>query len=267
MIPKIIHCCWFSGEPFPSKVQECIDSWHKHMPDWEFMLWDAKKVSSIDTIWLKECLSVRKWAFAADFVRCYAVYHYGGIYLDTDCMVRMSLAPFLQQSAFIGREWYVHIDCFTTHHFLTSHCFGAEPQHPFVERCLHYYADRHFILSADNTLAASLRFDQRLLPQIQSMLAEQMYGYDPNPSHTGIQQLHSVHEDGSSSLTILPYNYLDCYDYTSHSYVQHLALGGWSDHNRSKGGKVTFMYRLRYHFKKWLTRFFWRRGYILTPKQ
>ena len=30
MIPKIIHYIWFGGKPFPSKVQECIDSWHKY---------------------------------------------------------------------------------------------------------------------------------------------------------------------------------------------------------------------------------------------
>lgn len=267
MIPKIIHYCWFSGEPFPSKVQECIDSWHRHMPDWEFFLWDAAKIATIDNQWLRECLFVKKWAFAADFIRLYAVEKFGGIYLDTDCIVRMSLDPFLLHQCFIGREWYVHIDCFTTHHFLTSHCFGAEPHHPFIVRCLQYYDDRHFIRTFDDTLPANLRFDQTLLPQIQSQIATMMYGFDPNPSHTGVQQLECLQHTFQSTLVIYPYNYFDCYDYKPFSYVQHLALGGWSDHTRSEGGKVTLKYRIRYHFRKWLTRFLWRRGYILTPKQ
>lgn len=267
MIPKIIHYCWFSGDPYPVKVRDCLDSWRRHMPDWEFMLWDMSRIQDIDNTWLKECLKVQKWAFAADFVRLYAVAYYGGVYLDTDCLVRMPLDAFLAHNCFIGREWYVHIDCFTTHHFLSSHCFGAEPHHPFIDRCLHYYDDRHFIRTSDVSLPANLRFDQTLLPQIQSQIATMMYGYDPNPSHSGIQKLVHQHQTASSTLFVYPYNYFDCYDYKPYSYVQHLALGGWSDHVRFIGGKITLKYRLHYHFVKHLTRFLWRRGYILTPKQ
>ena len=39
MIPKQIHYTWFSGEPFPERIQECIESWHKHMPEYEYVLW------------------------------------------------------------------------------------------------------------------------------------------------------------------------------------------------------------------------------------
>ena len=31
MIPKIIHYCWFGGNPLPELAQKCIDSWaHYH---------------------------------------------------------------------------------------------------------------------------------------------------------------------------------------------------------------------------------------------
>ena len=49
MIPKIVHYCWFSGEPYPVEIQRCIDSWHKYLPDYEFRLWDMNAVKDIDT--------------------------------------------------------------------------------------------------------------------------------------------------------------------------------------------------------------------------
>ena len=37
MIPKIIHYCWLSGDPFPDLINKCIDSWHNILSDYEFM--------------------------------------------------------------------------------------------------------------------------------------------------------------------------------------------------------------------------------------
>ena len=103
MIPKIIHYTWFSGDPFPEKLQNCINSWKEHMPEYELRLWDMKAAGQIDSIYLKETLNEKVWACAADYVRLYAVYHEGGIYLDTDVMVYKSFNPLLDAVAFIGK--------------------------------------------------------------------------------------------------------------------------------------------------------------------
>ena len=29
MIPKVIHYCWLSGDPYPENIQKCISSWKK----------------------------------------------------------------------------------------------------------------------------------------------------------------------------------------------------------------------------------------------
>ena len=89
MIPKIIHYTWFSGDEYPEKIKKCIDSWHRFMPDYEFRLWDMKSIENIDSPFLKEAIKMKKWAYAADMVRCYAVYNFGGIYLDTDASASM----------------------------------------------------------------------------------------------------------------------------------------------------------------------------------
>ena len=90
MIPKIIHYTWFSGDEMPQIVNECMASWERHLPDYEFRLWDMDAIKDIDAVFLREALSVKKWAYAADYVRLYALYHEGGIYLDTDVMVYKS---------------------------------------------------------------------------------------------------------------------------------------------------------------------------------
>ena len=41
-IPKTIHLCWMSGDPYPDDIQECIDSWKSVMPDYQIKLWNTK---------------------------------------------------------------------------------------------------------------------------------------------------------------------------------------------------------------------------------
>ena len=74
MIPKLIHYSWFSGEPFPKHIEELMKTWKEHLPDYEFMLWDASKLAEVNNTFANEAVSMRKWAFAADFIRLYAVY-------------------------------------------------------------------------------------------------------------------------------------------------------------------------------------------------
>ena len=87
-----------------------MESWHKAMPDYEFVHWDMDKISSIDSIFLKEALAMKKWAFAADFVRIWAVHKEGGIYLDTDVIAYKSFDDLLDNELFIGSENSLHIN-------------------------------------------------------------------------------------------------------------------------------------------------------------
>lgn len=261
MIPKIIHYTWFSDDPFPDKVQECIDSWHRHMPDYEYVLWDAKRIRGIDSPWLHECIAERKWAFASDFIRVYAVYHFGGIYLDTDCRVFKSFNPLLQHLVFMGREWTIHADTHPNEQYLTSHCFGAVPGHPFIKRCLEYYKDRRFILSNDTTLCHRLRYNELIIPFIQSELAKH-FGYNPRPSKGKvINQL----EEG---LIVYPSIYFDPYTIQPETFCQHLALGSWRDYQFFPDivQRITLSYRIRYHIHESLFKLFDRLGYIWIKK-
>ena len=39
-IPKIIHYCWFGGNPLPKSVEKCIASWKKYCPDYRIVEWN-----------------------------------------------------------------------------------------------------------------------------------------------------------------------------------------------------------------------------------
>ena len=102
MIPKIIHYCWFSGEKYPPQIKRCIKSWQKHLQDYKFVLWDKKRFDFGSIPYVKKCIEMRKWAFAADYIRLYAVYSMGGIYLDSDVIVQNTFDGLLNHNAFWG---------------------------------------------------------------------------------------------------------------------------------------------------------------------
>ena len=85
------------GSPFNPSVgfnfslyNNVSDSSTKNQEQQLFISMQSSRIKAIDSIWLKECLSVKKGAFAADFVRLWAVFHEGGIYLDSDVLLHGS---------------------------------------------------------------------------------------------------------------------------------------------------------------------------------
>lgn len=106
MVPKIIHYCWFGNKPIPKSHQDYIDNWRKVLPDYEFVCWNESKID-IDSIpFLRQAYDSKMWAFVADYTRLYALYNYGGIYLDTDVEVLKTLDDFLNHSFFSSVEYH-----------------------------------------------------------------------------------------------------------------------------------------------------------------
>lgn len=227
-IPKTIHFTWFSNDPYPELVRKCMESWRKIMPDYEFIHWDLQKISNIDSTFLRQALENRKWAFAADLVRVYALYNFGGIYLDTDVEVYKPFDSLLCNKAFIGRESSYHLDGRRTAHYLTSHCMGGIKGHPFFKACFEYYHGRDFVLSNESWLPPELKFDQTILPFIQYEIAK-IQGYRPSCKIRKVQTL----ENG---LYVYPSHYFDCYHKIKDAYCRHLALGGWRDNVGDRHG-------------------------------
>ena len=103
MIPKVVHYCWFGKAPMSPLIQECIKSWHTYLPGWEFVLWNEEN-SPLEHAFVKKALKDKKYAFVADYVRCHALYKYGGVYLDTDMELIKDISTLLDNDFFAAYE-------------------------------------------------------------------------------------------------------------------------------------------------------------------
>lgn len=98
MPPKIIHLCWFSKDPYPLEIKICLASWKRVLPDYKVRVWTYEDAKAIGCKYIDQALSVRKWAFAADVVRFYAVYKEGGVYMDSDIYLRKRFDRFIPET-------------------------------------------------------------------------------------------------------------------------------------------------------------------------
>ena len=80
---KIIHYVWLGGQEKPSSVISCINTWRRLCPDWKIIEWNENNFPINDFRWVKEAILVKKYAFAADFIRLWALYQYGRDCLKT----------------------------------------------------------------------------------------------------------------------------------------------------------------------------------------
>lgn len=71
MIPKKIHFCWMSGDPYPAKIKRCMKTWRRVMPDYEIKLWNAQNFDVEGAPdYVREAIRQRKWAFAPTTYAC-----------------------------------------------------------------------------------------------------------------------------------------------------------------------------------------------------
>lgn len=104
MIPKIIHYCWFGTNPQSELENKCLESWKRHLPDYEIKLWNETKFNVDFCSFTTEAYNLKKYAFVSDVCRLYALHEEGGIYLDTDMLLLKSLDQFLYNELFLAEE-------------------------------------------------------------------------------------------------------------------------------------------------------------------
>lgn len=104
-IPKIIHYCWFGGQPKPELAEKCIRSWKKFCPDFEIREWNEHNFDvTAAPKYVQQAYALKRWAFVSDYVRLKALTELGGVYMDTDVEVVKPLEPYLVHTAFAGFE-------------------------------------------------------------------------------------------------------------------------------------------------------------------
>lgn len=163
MIPKKIHYCWFGRGQLPDLAIKCIESWKKYCPDYEIIEWNEDNFDVNCCEYVKEAYENRKFAFVSDYVRLYAMYTQGGIYMDTDVEVVKSLDVFLLHQGFSGFESDTQIP---------TGIMACEKDFPLFKDLLSYYDDRHFV-NEDGTLDLTTN-----VVSITNLLSEK--GFIPN---------------------------------------------------------------------------------------
>ena len=104
MIPKVIHYCWFGGNPLPKSAQMCIASWRKYLPDYEIKEWNESNFDVNIIPYTTEAYKAKKYAFVSDYARFWILYKYGGLYFDTDVEVIKNMDDIIAKGPFMGCE-------------------------------------------------------------------------------------------------------------------------------------------------------------------
>lgn len=226
MIPKIIHYCWMSGEPFPELIQECIDTWKKFLPDYKIIEWNKNNFDVNVFTFTKEAFEAKKYAFVSDYVRLYALYNYGGIYLDSDIKVLKSFNDLLNNKAFSGFESKERVGVWL---------LASEKENPIFKEMLNCYKNKHFIKSDGNL---DLEPNTSLLKPIF-----EKYGIKFNNQY-----------QKNEYITIYPKDYFCPLDgstgkinITTNSYAMHLFNGAWLQQEQKEYASLYKFYYNKYN--------------------
>jgi len=161
------------------------------MPDYKLQLWDTKRFDIHSNNYVKQAVENKKWAFAADYIRLYALYTEGGIYLDSDVIIKRRLDRFLEDDFFSAVEYHpTLIKNLHTAELLNEDgsmkdpatqsipgigiqaaIMGSIPGHSFVKECLSYYEKKDF-----NPADIDMPTMKNIAPTIYAQIA-QKYGF------------------------------------------------------------------------------------------
>lgn len=124
----------------PELAKECIASWKKHMPDWEYKRWDESNFDiAAAPQYVKQAYEARKFAFVSDYVRLWALEQYGGLYMDVDFEVFRPFDDLMDKyPAFAGYEG-------SKRQPVMQGVIASEPHGAWVTDMLRTYETRVFV--------------------------------------------------------------------------------------------------------------------------
>lgn len=206
-IPKIIHYCWFGGSEKPDIVKHCIESWKVHLSDYQLIEWNENNFDLNSNSYVNEAYRSKKFAFVSDYVRVYALYRYGGIYLDTDVEVFKPFDDLLHHESFWG---------FEQENFIATSTIGATKGNQLIKIFLDSYEKKSFIRDDGN-------FDQLTNVAIITEILRNR-GLERNGELQELEGLGTFYPQTYFS----PYDYINCRNLKSeNTYALHHFYKSW----------------------------------------
>lgn len=176
-LPKIIHYCWFGGQPLPELAQLCIESWRRFLPDYEIIRWDESNYDVNKIPYISEAYAAKKYAFVSDYARFDILYQYGGLYFDTDVEIIKDLSEIVENGAFMGCENSVN-----GYLIAAGLGLGAVPQMAIYKEILEDYQQRHFFSEGK----------QQNLTTVVEIVSHIFERYNFNTQNNKIQKINDV---------------------------------------------------------------------------
>lgn len=224
MIPKIIHYCWFGGNPKPESVVKMIASWKKHCPDYQIIEWNESNFDINFSQYTQDAYHCKKWAFVSDVARLYALYNHGGIYFDTDVEVVKTFDSLLNNDLFLGFEGSKYIATST---------IGSVARHRLIEDFLNKYKHHSFIDEFGN-------IDDTTNVERLTNIIKSQYMVKWNNTEQYLSDIH-----------IYPSEYFSPFDYingkltkSKHTYSIHWYSQSWIERSRLKQKLSQLYHRL-----------------------
>ncbi|EOP66403.1 glycosyltransferase family 32 protein [Bacillus cereus] len=206
-IPRIIHYCWFGGKEKPDIIKKCIDSWQIHLLGYEIREWNEDNFDINQNIYVREAYKAKKFAFVSDYVRVYALYNFGGIYLDTDVEMFKSFSDILHHDSFWG---------FEQENYIATSTIGAVKGNKFIKIFLDSYEEKNFIKEDGN-------YDDLTNVAIVTEILKRM-GLKINGEYQEIDGIGAFYPQTYFS----PYDYINCRKFiTENTYAMHYFYKSW----------------------------------------
>lgn len=165
-IPKIIHYVWVGPKELSAQAKICIASWKKYLPDYTCMFWNEEN-SPMEHRYVQEMYGKKKWAFVSDYIRFWALYKHGGIYLDTDMEVLQSLNPLLKNDVFFAK---------TDDGYTACGIIGATPEQPALRAILDFYdANTEYSIRNTSPAVVTKTLQENTFPEVMVYDKERFY--------------------------------------------------------------------------------------------
>lgn len=207
-IPKIIHYCWFGKKEKPNMVKKCIGTWRNILSDYQIIEWNEENFDINSNIFTKQAYNNGRYAFVSDYVRVYALYNYGGIYLDTDVeVIKEFTDDILKNNSFWG---------FEEKNFIATSTIGAKKGNSFIKQFLDSYNCKKFV-KCDGTV------DTLTNVAVVSELVKEI-GIKLDGTFQKIDGIATFYPQEYFS----PYDYINCYSKRAdNTYTEHHFYKSW----------------------------------------
>lgn len=137
MIPKTIHYVWLGNGTKSDKMKESISSWQEILlpRGYEIKEWNEANWNISQNKFAYESYKAKKYAYTSDVIRLDVLNRFGGIYLDTDMLVKKPFDDLLKYPAFWSMQFV---------NTISTSIIASEANNDFLKYLLNKYSTFNF---------------------------------------------------------------------------------------------------------------------------